>query len=513
MTTVPGVSLIRTPSFAAGGLWPLGVTAFYVLASSGLSVLVAAGIALGIWPASLAIAVAPLALLAYLFLARSAAQRTPLADAIFWAAFTLSIVLPQLQGLTGRSHGFTVELLFVMAAPLTVPVILRLLRESSFFRALSVLLVIFVAFSVLSSVFGRSKPVAAVYQFFTNLKVFVVLLVGFILAWTPRTEGAFWFLIRWLWLPNLLLIGWQWASPGTFFSVYQYANHGADPFGILPSLGVGLFAHQSYLGAFAATATLVCVARATFRDGAAYWLHAGMHFLVLMCAVQRAEIATVVALALLTFLIRGSRKFFSLKVIVIALALTMTAALGWMGARENIQKEAVTWGLEGRGAIWHPRPVMYYYGAGLADRHFPLGSGLGTFGSAGAKLFDRSLYYEFGFARFPWFYSSRTVLMDTYWPNFVAETGWFGGSVMLLMVIMIIGYAGFRARNDASERAKLYWLISFLGLAMLFSISWTSNSFQDPSVILIPGIAFGLAYRMSESDKWRNLARRDEASV
>jgi hypothetical protein len=94
------------------------------------------------------------------------------------------------------------------------------------------------------------------------------------------------------------------------------------------------------------------------------------------------------------------------------------------GARAYVTLDAVT---------SQARTVLYAGALLLAQMHFPLGAGIGSYGSYGSVTNYSPLYYEFGmnsvFGMSP---DYPNFIQDAFWPQIIGETGLLG----------VIGYAG-----------------------------------------------------------------------
>ena len=121
---------------------------------------------------------------------------------------------------------------------------------------------------------------------------------------------------------------------------------------------------------------------------------------------------------------------------------------------ENIEKNIRY--LENVGAEEHVRLGMYIASGDIAYDHFPLGSGLGTFGSLASIINDpvsdgyfdyqiNPIYQEYGVASLAGNSEIRlreggNTILDTYWPHITAELGIFG----LIILLMYWGLPIFR---------------------------------------------------------------------
>lgn len=484
----------------------LGVLAFTFIAIALvlLAALLGASLAVGFWPLAAVLVGGVSALVLYAVLGGRSALG--LRDSFFWLMFALVFAAASLQKTTGFSASFVLEFCLILAAPLLVKPLAGLLGESRFFKWWFAAFSVFLVLSVLSSVFGRSHVFAAVFQFLTNLKVILVLLLGFYIAWSPRTNTVFWWIVRWLWLPTAALIAWQWAAPSSYFGVMGYAIPSTDPLQLFPSRALGPFQHPSYLGLYAGVFAVFCMLNAAMGGGRRYFVFGACYFLLLVASTQRQEtVAAVVATVAAMGLLRGRR--FAVRSFITGLALlVVVGGTAWLFIQDNLLREAERWGVIGHSAIKQPRQVLYMHAAEIADQYAPLGSGLGTFAGAGAQKFDMSLYIDRGFARYSWFYKVN-VLVDTYWTNFLAEVGWAGALLLLTLMLLLVWYTATQCLRKYPLEIKRLWLMAFGGMSFMFLLSLTSPSFQDPGLFLVPGIFLGVAYNRAAA--WKQIEMKD----
>jgi hypothetical protein len=128
----------------------------------------------------------------------------------------------------------------------------------------------------------------------------------------------------------------------------------------------------------------------------------------------------------------------------------------------------------------------------IADTYFPLGSGLGTFGGAGAANYDLSMFYKLGFGNY-WWFRKEDFLLDTYWPNSLAEAGYIGALLLLLHYLLLLVHAVRRALVSQSPHVKSAWLSAAGTVAWVLTVSPTSPGFQEMRLIFFPALMFGIA--------------------
>ncbi|MFZ5521362.1 MAG: hypothetical protein ACOZD0_09165 [Pseudomonadota bacterium] len=417
-------------------------------------------------------------------------------DRIVIGAFALYLALPSLLkafGLAffGPLQGLVYALAFKGVRPMW-----RARRDMPYLQAALMCFAAFMLLGLATSFVGRSSFLAAAFQFLSNLKPVLLVALGFAVAWTAAGEKAFWFLVRWAWLPMLLLVGFEWAAPGSYQKVFPYSGGlSPDPSGLLPSRAKGLFEHPSFLANASAQLALLCLATAACRPAGRRLgpTLLGVAYLVtLVTSAQRGEQFSLLMSGLLAAIVvmqRAVKRRIVLSVSVVLLGLGF-----WSVFSADIAREATTWGIGSSGQVEHPRAQIFRGAFEVASREFPLGSGLGTYGGAGAEKFDLSLYDELGFRQY-WWYLVEDYLMDTYWPNSIAETGYIGALLLLSSYLLLSVAAAVRARACLQPQAKAYWVTACCGMWFMLGNSFSSPTFQDPRLFLLVAVMFGIAYR------------------
>lgn len=137
------------------------------------------------------------------------------------------------------------------------------------------------------------------------------------------------------------------------------------------------------------------------------------------------------------------------------------------------------------------RSALYYTSVRIAQDHFPLGTGLASFGSYASRLYYSNTYQDYSIANIngvaP---GSSEYITDTFWPMVLGE----GGVISLLGYLVFLGllawlaWSGFRTRKHDREAAcrSLVALFLLTG-SMLESIaSQIYGSSLQAAMIFIP---------------------------
>jgi len=291
------------------------------------------------------------------------------------------------------------------------------------------LFLLFMACGVASSVLGRSHTVAALWQLQYNLKWPAMFLLGLLIHWDARFDLTLKRLLALAWVPILAFVVLEVAAKGAHQTLF-----GPPPdYQINPLLGSirrlrGPFQHSGYLALISG-----CLAwlAAVYAVQLKAWRWAGValiYTLLLLASGQRQEtMGFVLALALGAALLM--RRHWILMILVTVLLVAGTACLAWALDYAPLTDVLHQWGVGSRLSALSERAVLSEAGLAIANRYWPLGSGLGTYGGVGAQKFDLSQFVEMGFQRYWWFRENK-FLMDVYWPSVVAESGWPGAAAL-----------------------------------------------------------------------------------
>lgn len=393
-----------------------------------------------------------------------------------------------------------------------VAALLREAGRDALLRASLICYGLFLALVLLSAaVAGQSTPQAAAYQLFSDLKPLLILALGFALLRLDKPGRPLWLIVDWAWLPLLALVAWQWAGPGSYTSIFRFPHSlGSDVGGLLPSRAFGLYEHPGMLASFTAMMCLLALLRGLNlpdrgRRGA---LLALLYFALLLASGERGELAALMACGAALYLCNRRGQLASRLV----LALPLLALLGtayWLLYGDTLVQEAAQWGGSRHTAIEHPRAQLYEGAIYLANKYLPLGSGIGTYGGAGASKYDLSMYLRLGFGRY-WWFGDENYLLDIFWHNALAEGGWGALAAQLLQYLLLMAYA-LRHYLGASGLQRVYWGGAGFGVLYLLGNSPTSPSFQDPRLFVWAALCFGLAVQQRNTDENHDAAARAQA--
>lgn len=123
------------------------------------------------------------------------------------------------------------------------------------------------------------------------------------------------------------------------------------------------------------------------------------------------------------------------------------------------------------------RSLMYVNAFKCLVNYFPFGTGFGNYGSYGAAYSYSKLYFNFGYDNVwglqPWEYGGPSFLLDTYYPMIIAQFGFFGFAIFLILVITTF-FKLYRRRDFVTLTIFLSLIIAGLG----FYLSSTDKFIQ-----------------------------------
>lgn len=378
----------------------------------------------------------------------------------------------------------------------------REIKDSTVLRVSALAFVAFLLLAILSSlVTPHSTGKAALFQLVSDMKFPLVLGFGVYIASKTNVLSAIDRAIA-VFIPvSLALLLLQWVAPSAYLAVFRASRLSAEPAAIFPSPGLSVFYHPSILAATAAVFAIYSFAKwQIYKKQAGYaWASFAALSFLLVASNQRQEsfafILTVIGIYLLAVK-KGMAKRALFAIVAALVVLSMYVFV----FGEMFEREAASWGIDSFQAATHPRAQLYESAMDIARTYFPLGSGLGTYGGVGASKYDLSLFYQLGFAHNWWWADREAYLLDTYWPNSLAESGFVGALLLLLHYLFFALYAVIKAYKAQSPQAKMLWLSAGGSFLWVLFTTPTSPGFQEIRLLFFPALLFGTAVNFDRKE-------------
>ena len=152
------------------------------------------------------------------------------------------------------------------------------------------------------------------------------------------------------------------------------------------------------------------------------------------------------------------------------------------------------------GTSSHVRLGMYVAGFNIASDYFPFGSGMGTFGSLASIIGGYSrLHIDYGVSTIGSnepldVVKGHHTLLDTFWPHIIAELGYIGTFIFLLIWFFPFLSSLFIARycNDSLIKGLGFYVI--LMVLIMTNEGITLYTPEIPSFVLLHSGITGLCY-------------------
>jgi hypothetical protein len=289
--------------------------------------------------------------------------------------------------------------------------------------------------------------------------------------------------VRWLGaVCAVVLVVVVFAVPDLLAPVRFRSAIGFDPAveyrGSLPSV-VSLAGHPGGYGWLVTAGFLIALAAVLTGRDRRWLLLAGIFLLGLFLSFRRKPIIGIAVALLASLSLRRGRvtaRQIAIGAGIALLVLVPSFLLFWPILREGMQ------GYLGDSAVTTQARTALYAGAYLlAKEHFPLGAGVGVFGSYGSIVHYSDIYYRFGFnAIYGMSPAYPNFIQDTFWPQILGETGVlgllaYGGAMMLILRDLV------RSGRATTGRARWMVLAAFLILVETLFESGAAPSFSTAS--------------------------------
>ena len=197
---------------------------------------------------------------------------------------------------------------------------------------------------------------------------------------------------------------------------------------------------------------------------------------------------------------RGGEARSWLPVVASLLVLVVLFLPGLIGLYQLTLRETGPPGQLPEGADQQARILMYTTSAEIARDYFPLGAGLGRFGSTGSRLEYSPIYVQYGLDQvFGLRPSDAQFITDTFWPRILGETGVFGLAAYFVfagaILVALWRICGMATTRDPYLRAFTLGTLMIFGETLVETLA--SSMFNSPPRIYLIFGAVGmcLAFR------------------
>lgn len=235
---------------------------------------------------------------------------------------------------------------------------------------------------------------------------------------------------------SLVLVVLLFASPEAYHQFFPRALITTTITGTQIRRAVGAFVHPGLYAVFSAIALLYFVAVGSSRG----WnprIKLGIVLAILSLVSSGQRLESLAALTMMTalYIIVSAKHPLRMS------ALLLVGFVGLLFAGSGITSALETANANFSGQLDEnetiPRVLLWNGAVRLANADFPVGSGLGTYGSSMSLVNPTPAYVRSGITA-AWWYGKKSFLTDTYWAKVLGELGWFGAALMLFAYLFLL---------------------------------------------------------------------------
>lgn len=206
----------------------------------------------------------------------------------------------------------------------------------------------------------------------------------------------------------------------------------------------------------------------------------------------------IVALISIIFYFQRNKKQLKLKTIFKARYVIPSMLLIIMLGKTKIL-EYMSWGMN--NSI---RVGMHFIGAKIALKHFPLGTGFGTYGTNISYNANSSLYNIAGYGYLNYKHLldyGYATISDVYWPSIYVQFGIIGCILFITSIIFIVRMIVTNQKSDIREKKAMLSIVLYIIVA-----SVAEASFSNETGVFAPIV---IAIMMSFVEKTRAVEKRN----
>lgn len=424
------------------------------------------------------------------FAARRFADRT---DWLLIAGWLVMLSVNLFQVTTQVPIGYLQELLLFGLGFGIVANLWRQSRTDGWLRALIFIYLAYLGLCAASTLLGRSHLLPALWQLQYNLKWPLMFGLGCMVTWNTAAATQLLRIVKYSWIILLACVVLEIAAP----SIHALFFGASPDLHQNPFFGFGLryrgpFMHSGYLAIASALLAGTALAQLMAGGSRTWALPAFVYVALLLLAGQRQELLALVVAVLVIGAIRGWQYWYLLLGVTLGAVCFGIATLIYLDF-VPMASTLAQWGILDSTAPLSERAILSLQGFNVANQYWPLGSGLGTYGGAGAQKFDQSLFLDLGFQRY-WWFRQGLFLVDTFWPGVLAESGFAGATLLLLMFVLL--WLGLVQRALMARNTPLFAtsLTAIAALTILLANSPSSGVLTDPRGSFLFWLVIGAAW-------------------
>jgi len=147
------------------------------------------------------------------------------------------------------------------------------------------------------------------------------------------------------------------------------------------------------------------------------------------------------------------------------------------------------------------RNMLYIKSIEIARDKFPLGAGMGRYGSWYSRLFYSPLYYQYGLSEIYLLSKDMPLgINDTFWPMIIGEIGFFGTVFYALIFLIFLRSIYRQFTHSIDIEIKIFQFGTFMMFIESILESIASCLYVQPPFAFFIFGALGISYSLSRKD-------------
>ncbi|MBN1523367.1 MAG: hypothetical protein JW904_02685 [Spirochaetales bacterium] len=353
-------------------------------------------------------------------------------------------------------------------------------------------LLLFLAVSVLSSLAANVPYFIILPQFILYIKAFLLFFLFFNLPLSPWIFRQY---VQVFFVTGMIFLffgGIDLLIPAQFRNIIGNTAY-IDYRNGIPSVQ-SFFTHPGVFGWFMSFLALYAFAFSVFFRKKRFFIFGLLFFLGCFFAMRARSIFGIFISLLfgLFFVPKKMRK----KIILFLIPLAIIGFILIGGSLTELLQSKYDVYIAFENPMEVARNVLYFKCVDVAADHFPLGAGMGRYGSWLSLQYYSPIYYKYGLSNV-WGISksSPNFITDTFWPMIIGESGFIGFALYILIFILFLSVLAKRIKTTNSTLLKAFQVGTFMILIEGLIESIGSPIFSSPPGAFFILGAVGIASR------------------
>ncbi len=360
----------------------------------------------------------------------------------------------------------------------------------------------FLLFGIISSISNQVPLLINASQLLLYIKGFILFYIFSNLSINKRILRKYLHAFFWVALVIFLLGCVDFIAPQQFRTITGNLTY-IEYYNKIPTVK-SIFTHPAVFGWFMSFAALYCFAFFMIFKKKSYLLAGIAFFLGCFLAMKAKAIIGLVAGLLIGLSFLPSKKRIKI-IIVLAFFTIICFILFWPSISELFQSKINTY-VNSETYMDVARNILYIKSVDIAKDYFPLGAGLGRYGSWISSLYYSPIYEQYGISKI-WGMSRDmpNFIMDTFWPMVIGETGFIGFILYLGIILIFCKSLSKQIRYSENKYIKAFQLGTLMMLIESLIESIANPVYTSPPYHFFLFGSIGICYALSKTIKNKSI--------